>query len=297
MSSAAEVARHRAEAALALRRWDDALREATLAVGADPEALSGHTLLARALLGKDDGGGALAAADAGLARHPDDDQLFRLRGLALRRQKRFREALAAADEALRLQPGLAVGHYLRSLVLQDLERLDEARAAAEQAVALDPEDAILRTHLGDLALATSPAAAEQHYRASLAVNPGSAHTLNNLGVALTRQGRGADAALAFKAAVLVDPTLTIARENTHATVAELLGGGVLVAGLAAVQGFRILSFDLGERTLTGIALAVVFGLAYAAGLRWYRRWKLGRRDPELLALWEKLDAARRRGSL
>jgi tetratricopeptide (TPR) repeat protein len=303
MSEAGEAARRRAAAALDLKRWDEAAREAAAAVSADPEDVSGHALLARAFLGKGDSAEAQRAADAGLARHPHSEWLFRLRSLALRQQKRYPEALAASEEAVKLLPDSALGHYTKALALAGMKRVPEARSANEKAVELDPDNAEIRSHLGDLFLDREPARAERHYRDALALEPNDACTLNNLGVALKKQGMAKEAAVAFKSAVLLDPTLAVAKRNAHSTVGELLRvGGVLGGGaIVALQAVRLLA--LAGKGGAGVLLA--FGLFLGGG--GYLVWRLAQRrrrkddlasmDPQLLEIWKKLDADKKHGRL
>ncbi len=56
-------------------------------------------------------------------------------------------------------------------------------------------------------------------------------TLNNLGVALEGQSKIKDAALAYKAAVLIDPSLEIAKVNAKNAIHQYvhIGGGALLS--------------------------------------------------------------------
>ncbi len=210
---------------------------------------------------------------------------------------RLDEALAAADEALRSlgQGGEDDGRRLRVLragTLLELGRVLEARAAAEAAVEAAPESADAHAILGDTWLADDPARAEARYRKSLALEPGQPRVLNDLGVALIRQRRRAEAAQAFRAALRLDPALVMARRNVFgashpirlapwhgilAAVLWLAGTALLVAGgvLDGAGGARA-----GRMGLVFLALSV-------AAAAW--TWRVGRRrlaaeDPSLLAL-------------
>ncbi|HVO30670.1 MAG TPA: tetratricopeptide repeat protein, partial [bacterium] len=213
---------------------------------------------------------------------------------------------AAAEEAIRLAPVQGYAHYTRALALARLKRIPEARASCERAVSLDPNNADFRRDLGDLYLDGEPKTAETHYRASLALDASDAYALNNLGVSLKRQGRAKEAVLAFKSAMLLDPTLGAAKRNTHSTTQELLrtGSGIgvavvmvnvarLVAGGASASA-PALSWML-------VALATVFALAAAIlGIRALARRKknaLARLDPQLYDIFQRLDADKKAGRL
>jgi tetratricopeptide (TPR) repeat protein len=165
----------------------------------------------------------VGVVEAGLSRHPDSEWLHQARALALWRWHRLGPALAAAEEALRLDARSAGAHNVRSLVLLAMRRVPEARAAAERALAIAPDVAVYHAQLGDAWLRESPAVAEGHYRASLELDPEKPLTLNNLGVALRRQGRFEEAAQAFKGALALDPSLALAKVNLFSVSNPMMG--------------------------------------------------------------------------
>jgi tetratricopeptide (TPR) repeat protein len=302
-----ELHRARAEAALQLSRWDDAAREAALMIAAEPDDSTGYAMLSRAQLGKEEYDGALKAAEDGLAHDPDREWLHRLRCHALRLQGRLAEALDAANTCVRLLPDAAESHAVRAKVLAGLKRRKQAQAAYEKALELDPDDADLHRDLGDLFLKYKPAKAEACYRRSLALDPSDAVTLNNLGAALNRQKRPDDAALAFKAAILADPTLKVAKRNAHSTVNTRLGAiAGAGAGLTALSMLprMLLKAPFRQLDWRNAAVAVVVVLL-VAGFWWWRKGprrkadleKLKARDPQLHAIFLKLDADKREGRL
>jgi Flp pilus assembly protein TadD len=87
------------------------------------------------------------------------------------------------------------------------------------ALTLAPEEGRLHRLLGDeyLNMGESGQASDAYHRA-LGFEPNDAGTLNNLGCAYLRRGRAEEAALAFKAAVLLDPSMKEAKENAHDVV-------------------------------------------------------------------------------
>ena len=297
MSADRVAAARRVQAALELRRFDDATREAKQLLARFPDDVRAHGWLAQALLSLDRDDEAERVVTAGLAIAPAEEWFYRLRALGQRKQGQFKEALASLDEALRLAPDLAQAHHLQSLVLSDMRMRSEARAAAERAVALSPETAAYHSALGTLQLDDDPAAAEQHYRAALALDPNSAATVNNLGVALRRQKREREAVLAFKAAVGMDPTLEIARRNTHETMRQMMrvgpllgGGGLFLVKVLAMSAFRP---EVGM-----VALLLLVGVGGVASWRHFdskrRLADLAEKDPQLYDLFRKLERDHRR---
>lgn len=286
----------RGEAAIATGRLDEAERAARELIAAVPGSEAGHALLSHAcLLGRrfDE---ALDAATQGLASSPASEPLLRARAAALVDAGRPGEALAAADEALRVAPGDAGAHYLRSLALGRLRRLEEGRAAAALAVQLDPANPAHHTHLGDLWLGADAARAESHYRDALALDPERPWPLNNLGVALLRQGKRADAALAFRTALLVDPAFSQAKLNAFRTAVAVRRGGPW--GIAAVGALWLVAvalvvdgFASGRVWELGGGFAVlVLQVAVAAALSRAGERRLAALDPALLALHARITA-------
>jgi tetratricopeptide (TPR) repeat protein len=300
------AARHavaRAEAALAIGRFETAAADAARAIAADASWPDGYAQLARANLGLGRFKEALRAADAGLAVCSDSVWLYRLRALVLAKCGRRKEARAAADEAIRLDPNSAAAHSARSLVLTGYWERKLAIASAERAVELAPDNAGFLAHLGLLLLRKDPKRAEKLLRESLAIEPNDAAVLNNLGVALHRQRRALDAALAYKAAILVDPALGVAKRNAHSTVNRLLYGGSLLitVGVLARSFFQV-STVLMQTAPTGVRIAVptgslVVAVALYFAVRRRRRRQLQAKDPQLLEIYARLEADRKAGRL
>jgi tetratricopeptide (TPR) repeat protein len=300
--TAGAAERARARAALELNRFQEAAVHAARAIGEAPEMLDGYGLLGQAEIGLAKPENALATAERGLGISANSEWLHRIRSIALRQLEKHEPAVVAAREAVRLAPEVPQCHYVLAQALAARGRRKEAVAEAERALALDPTSAMYLTLLGDLHLKKKPKSAETYYRRSLAIEPQAAPTLNNLGVSLLRQRRRVEAAEAFKAAVVVDPTLRVARKNAHSTLDALLrGGGVfgLVIGLQAV--FRGLAARHGSEDFVAGGLVVVATLVVWFAFRKWRasknRKKLELADPQLLSIYEKLEADKKSGRL
>jgi tetratricopeptide (TPR) repeat protein len=286
----------RAETLLALRRWVDAERASREALAGDPASERGHAVRSLALAGQGRHGEAVLAADDGLARAPESEWLHRIRALALFHAGRHAEARAAAETAIGLEPRSAGAHHLRSMSLLALGDVAEAQAAAEEAVSLAPDSPELLAQLGNTCLRDSPAEAEAHFRASLALDPEQAWVLNNLGVALRRAGRADEASRALEASVLLDPEQDLAKKNLFAAsnpvrrrgLHALVGLAVNVAGIA-------LFVHAGVSPAAGWAFWAGGGLilAYVGTLAWIGRAasrRLARTDPQIHALRARIQA-------
>ncbi|HYV65692.1 MAG TPA: tetratricopeptide repeat protein [Myxococcales bacterium] len=297
-----ERAAARAEAALRLARWDEAMRAAAELIAADPDDSTGFAMLSRAHLGKNEFKLAQKAAEDGLARTPNREWLHRLRCHALRLQGRYDDAVAAAEECVRLMPGASESHGARAKALAALGRREEAMAAYDRAIALDPHDALLHRELGDLLLSQAPAEAERHYRAALAINPSDAVTLNNFGASLARQKRPDEAALAFKSAILADPTLRVAKQNAHSTLSSQLGAA---AGIGGALWIALQAVRVAGTVESGIAIGAML-LAGFAYLVWRLVQKIRRserlealkaKDQQLYEIFTRLEADKKAGRL
>jgi len=281
----------RAAAANALKRYEDGLREAQAALQLDPSLEDGYGYAAQAQLGLKQPARALELARNGLGHHPESEWLNRAASLAARTLGFNTEALSFADEAVRLSPGHSLGHEVRADALAALLRRTEARAAYEKAIELAPENASHYADLGSFLLDFDPAAALVVLRKSLELDPTSARTHNNLGVALLKLKRAGEAALAFKTAVRLDPTLKVAKENVHVSVTGLLGKRVLWTGglFSLLALVRILA--LAREALVLVLPILAFALVSYLLLKRWNNARLRRKlDPELLRLYEQIDA-------
>jgi tetratricopeptide (TPR) repeat protein len=302
----------RAEAALELERYDEAAKEAGLAIASDPEDCDGYCVLARALHGQKKSKKALEAIDLALQKAPNVPLYHVVRSDILRALIEYDAAMAAAKECLRLAPHSPMGHLGVGLCARDLDDRACAVEAFKSAIALDPTAAQSQRLLGDAYLALERnELAEAQYRVSLSLDPNDAAALNNLGCALKALGKKHDAVMAFKAALLLDPTLEEAKSNTHATVQTLIGragpvglfagAGVLLklgaVGLSkAPVFFALIALRLRSAAAWGgLAIAAIAVLVFVlVRQRWNRR-RLERADPQIMRIYEHLEADKKAG--
>jgi tetratricopeptide (TPR) repeat protein len=229
-----------------------------------------------------------------------------LRSDVLRGLHRAREAQDAAEEAVRLDPDDPDGHAAVALSAGARGEHDEAVAALQRALALAPDSGHLHRLLADQYLAqTSYDLAIAEYHRALSFDPNDSIVLNNLGCALSRRGRDEEAALAFKSAVMLDPTLKVAKQNAHETLGTIAKGASVLGVLALVGAkFKLFWLLIPLRHLLfvpwawvglGILVVLAVGVAKLRGQRRLRR--LARKDPQLLALYERLAADKKAGRI
>lgn len=177
---------------------------------------------------------------------------------------------------------------------------ERALEAVERALAISPDVSESLELRADILLEMKRwALAERSYRDALRLDPDSALALNHLGVALERQGRMKEAAVAFHSAVLADPTLRVAKTNTVAATESLLKVGAVGVGFVVVVGKLVLVGGRGAASSdssVGLLLFAVF--CVFAVVAWALHKKAVRKreadlevdDPELMAIYRKLKA-------
>jgi Flp pilus assembly protein TadD len=183
-------------------------------------------LLALAAMHREDE--TVAAADQLAASAPQDARAATARALAQREVGRAIEALRAAGEAVRLAPDDAAAQAALGLALAGAGKLVEAQSATARAVELAPRDARLHRQLGDRWRDVDPVRAERHYRDSLHLDWRSATTQLSLSIVLDRQGRRAEAQVAWDAAVALDPAVIEPRKRFRRDLLAVLQGGLAV---------------------------------------------------------------------
>ncbi|MDO9408528.1 tetratricopeptide repeat protein, partial [Patulibacter sp.] len=179
---------------------------------------------------------------------------------------RGRDAVAAARRAAELAPESAFAHRTVARACLALRLLPDAQAAVDQAIRLEPENADGHVLRGTLLLERSrPVEAEAAFREALRLEPHDAGALNDLGVALQRQGtdRGPEAREAFEAAARARPGDALARENLAAEARSWVNGRwawglVVFSSVKAAFGFF---GDATDRTAAVAWLVVALGLA------------------------------------
>ena len=221
-----------------------AIDSGTTALQIDPDRPEVRYALAITLAGRGRADEAIEELQRALATRPNYDDARRQLALVLGRQGRVDESLAEYQKALALRPTSASTYSSLGLMLFENARYEEAIAAFGRATELQPDNFMGFQQLGavyhtigktDLALLnykranairTSPvtlsaigavhhsrgefAQAIEAYRQAIGLRPNAAITHRNLGDALARLGRGAEARAAYaRAAELTEAELKV----------------------------------------------------------------------------------------
>jgi len=136
--AAADVVNELCFALLSIGQIEPALQVAARAIRDCPQTPVGYFQMAQIRLAQIRPVDALAAADAGIARHPDDPFLHRVRGHALTQLERFQEAASAFARYLGRFPGDVEARGEHADVLRKQGALQEARVEFEQALRMAP---------------------------------------------------------------------------------------------------------------------------------------------------------------
>lgn len=208
------AALQRAEHLLALERPADAERELRRYLASDPDNPLAHAVLARTL--QDQGQADKALHESSLAIHlgPDVDYCYYVHALVLSELDRDREAEQAAREALRLDPEDADYYALLAGVLHDQKLWQESLDAANQGLEYDAEHVgclnIRASALVKLGRQTEAAALLD---VALRRDPDNAFTHANKGWAQLQANQPAAALEHFREALRLEPNNAWAREG------------------------------------------------------------------------------------
>ncbi|HTO06471.1 MAG TPA: tetratricopeptide repeat protein [Myxococcota bacterium] len=287
----------RANAAIELRRWDDAVREAGLAIAANPNDANGYYALARGLWGLERNTAALEALGTASAKRPEWFLPHVLRSDIERSLGWPRKALAAAEEAVRLGPHSAAAHIAVALSAQKVGESLRARSECERALELAPQDAWIQRLAGDVYLAQKQnVLAEKHYRQSLAISAADGAALNNLALVLNRQGKTDEALDTYRAAIRADPTLRVAKRNLR-SVLRTKSAKVSTGGLFFLAWIALYLGAAGGAILAALGGTAALALLAYGVARLFRPPRVSSRDPELRELQKRLDADHKAGRL
>lgn len=173
-----------------LRRFDDAEREARLALAAEPEDPGLLVELAAVLLAAQRGSEGLPVADAAVRAAPSSERAHRIRAVLLAQLGRHDEALQAGWVAVGLAPEEPWAALAYAVVLQAAGRLDVALAVARRAVALAPHEPATHLRLGAIASERGEKAlARRAFEEALRLDPHSAVARHDLALLERDPGR------------------------------------------------------------------------------------------------------------
>jgi tetratricopeptide (TPR) repeat protein len=201
-----------AEHHLGTRRPDRALEALERVDGICLELPEYWQLRAHAELQLSDYGAAVAAAEAGLTRQPDDPELLKVLALAQLELDHKRAALRAIDEAVSLCPDDATLRAHRAMILARSRRrplrrwrLAQARREVAEALRLDPESPAALRARSLVAVLERDGRAGEYAAELVADNPQSAYAHLVTASALARRGRVSAAGTHVARAAALEP--------------------------------------------------------------------------------------------
>ncbi len=163
---------------------------------------------------------------------PDDAECRSTLGIALRAVGRSSEAIDQLQIALRIRPDLAVAQYNLGLAFLQAGRTSDAIDQFRKTASTFPTDKVITDQLAralerrgrELGRAGEWDQATTLYEEWVSLKPKDPLAHNGLGEALFKQGKLKDALNQFEQALVIDPSLQIARDN-RAAVEQKMGSG------------------------------------------------------------------------
>jgi tetratricopeptide (TPR) repeat protein len=181
-----------------------------------PDAAAFHANLAEAYRGLGEHERAIDSCRTALRLKPVYPEAANNLGLALHALGRYAEAVEQFHAALDARPGFSLARNNLGTTLRELGRTEEALEAFREAVVLDPSLALARANLGQALIDTGRAAeALEHCREAVRLQPDLAAAHNNLGNAYRNLDEWALARSAYAEALRLSPDLGNARIHAN----------------------------------------------------------------------------------
>ncbi|WP_446742893.1 tetratricopeptide repeat protein [Silvibacterium acidisoli] len=212
-----------AEAYTQAKRPDDAFRVLEQAIALKPNVPSNYLDLAVLCLEHNQENRSVAAATAGIARIPKATSLYLIRGVAYAQLAQYENAEKDFVFAAQIDPDQPHSTIAMSLLYSDRNQVDKEKALLTQQLKKTPKDAVANYLLANLLLHEGARPdqpqfqeAEEHLRLSLASRPDSAEAQILMGKVMDDQGKLAEAAEHYQAALKLEP------ENRNALNREFI---------------------------------------------------------------------------
>ncbi len=230
-----------ARALIASHRYQEAVPVLQRAIAQAPQDPEPRCLLAICLinLGKPREGAEMAGS--AIALDPHAEWPHRIRSQALAAVGKGKKALQEAEEAVRSDPDEARALFLLGeQLLRRFWRRKRAADAVRRGLALDPNSAVGLELLGRIELSRRRwKEAEVAYRGALAIHPQEWALMNNLAIALRRQGKEREGIAMFENAARANPRSKLAQRNLFISTRRYVGFSFF-ALILLVNGARVL---------------------------------------------------------
>jgi tetratricopeptide (TPR) repeat protein len=232
-------------------RWDEMVRSSRVALALHPDNAEVTRLLGDALRHNGEMEDAFSALERAMRLKPDMAMAYNSLGTAFETKGALDEAILRYREAIRLKPDVAGVYYNLGNALQAKCAWDEAIAQYREAVRLKPNWSEAHNNLG-IALEDKGALDEAiaEYREAIRLNPESAGAHHNLGYALMTTGALDEAISAYRKALRLKPDEALAspscRANAHNNLGTLLRKGAVEDAIAEYREAIRLKPDYAE---------------------------------------------------
>lgn len=214
----------RAKLALEIKKYNEVIKEASLAIAQNADDSDAFFFLGQALVhtGKKEEG--LKAIDTAISKDPNWWGYHYMKSFFLERDKKHKEALNACNEAIKCDPDRAIPYIAKCNTLRSLKKRDEAYDYLQKALELDPDYHWILRNAGDFYLGHQDKEAESFYRKSLVIHPENPTALNNLGCSLINQGKYRESLECFTETLRIDPMQELAKYNIRYAMRKTIGG-------------------------------------------------------------------------
>lgn len=202
----------RAQLLMQQSRFELAEEQLRIALVEDSDDNLAHAFLALCLLDREKYDEATAEAEQAIHTAPDGAIGFYALATIMHKRNRLKEAHTAVSEAIRIEPWNSMHFALLAAIEMDRSQWEEALKAADQGLEFDPED-VHCTNLRAMALVKLGRRDEagQSIDAALLNEPDNAATHANQGWTKLHAGDPNQAAVHFREALRLEPTMEWAR--------------------------------------------------------------------------------------
>jgi predicted CXXCH cytochrome family protein len=202
-----------AQARLAQRRFDDAVRLYEEALRRDSGYLPARRTLGAVLLDRGEAARALEILEATREANPKDATTHHELARAYREARRPDDAIASIRRAIELDPAFPEAHNSLGGLLFEKGDLSAASVAFRESIRHQPDFAEAHSNLGNLLLQSNdPGQAEYHFHLAIRLNPKLVSARYNYGAMLAALGRFGPAEEQMREAVRLSPGNAVSRE-------------------------------------------------------------------------------------
>ena len=226
----------RASTLIDLKRYKEALKEASLGLVECPESFSLHTLMSQAYINLDQLDPAEQSITTAIRLEPENPYGYYIRSHLMREKKAFNKELSMAQRAVQLDPEDPDYLYRLSEAYMQSGMIKQAKDACYEMINLSPDSGEAHSLMGDISLELEEwTLAETHYLAALKIDPNRIALLNNLAISLSRQKKYKEGLELLLQAMQQNPTIDYIQDNLFDFIKDYLDKNTLKGRSAALD--------------------------------------------------------------